>query len=58
MPFLVALSGIISGVRDHSMTVRLDQQTRQRLQDIVKGGYRSECGDRRRHQQALGGATR
>lgn len=37
MPFLVALSGIISGVRDHSMTVRLDQQTRQRLQDIVKG---------------------
>ncbi|CRG24981.1 Conserved protein of uncharacterised function%2C putative antitoxin MazE4 [Mycobacterium tuberculosis] len=31
MPFLVALSGIISGVRDHSMTVRLDQQTRQRL---------------------------
>lgn len=23
MPFLVALSGIISGVRDHSMTVRL-----------------------------------
>lgn len=41
MPFLVALSGIISGVRDYSMTVRLDQQTRQRLQDIVKGGYRS-----------------
>ncbi|EUA17390.1 putative antitoxin MazE4 [Mycobacterium xenopi 3993] len=26
---------------DHSMTLRLDNQTRQRLQDIVKDGYRS-----------------
>lgn len=26
---------------DHSMTVRLDEETRRRLQDIVKGGYRS-----------------
>jgi predicted transcriptional regulator len=26
---------------DHSMTVRLDDQTRQRLHDIVQGRYRS-----------------
>ncbi|ORX13079.1 antitoxin [Mycobacterium xenopi] len=38
---MVPQCGIMIAVAEHSMTLRLDDQTRQRLQDIVKDGYRS-----------------